>query len=254
MRNALISAIILLLFNNSYSITNNLFIATETNNSVAMQLYTTDSINAVFDKAKKLDISNKKEKALKIYLELLEYSKLNNDTTRQINCCVYISNILKSTNNFSKALDYSKSALLLALETKDSTSILDNHISIGTLHFKLFSSDSLTYPKAIDSIEYHFRKALTYSSNKAKYSKQIGAIYNGLSSHYFYRKDYDSAKKLILQSIDKATERNDIISQIISTNTLASIYLQTKKYKLAKEVTKKHTTYLKQQTPLEKSN
>lgn len=232
--NKIIIVIIVILYNNTFAIDKK-NIVTDANASAAMFFNLKDSIQTNILKAKKLNKLNQKEKALKLFLNTLNYSNQSNDTVSQIKCSISISDILKSTNNFDKALGYSLQALRLSKKLQDSTLIIDNLISIGSIHYKLFVNDSISHPRALDSIDFYFKKALTLTKNKRKYSKQIGKAYSGLSGGYFYRKDYNNALKLTLQAIEKAKQRKDSISQVINVNILASIYLQTKKYNLAQK-------------------
>lgn len=234
MRDFLVTVLFVLLFNLTYSKDFKKVIATEKYPSVAIAFSEQDSLIHKLNKANKLFIT-KKEESLKLYLNILQHSKSKQDTLTQIKCNNQISKILYTTNNFDKAISYSISSLRLSNSLKDTLLTIKSNISIGKLHFKLFVTDSISNFTALDSLQFYLKKALVLTNNKRKFSKEISSIYNGLSGVHFYRKNYSAAKSLTLQSIRKAEKRNDTISQIVSTNLLASIYLQTKKFQLAQE-------------------
>ena len=211
--------------------------ATENNFSVAFNIAVkeNDSIRKQLAQAKTFLDNKQTEQALKLYLQIVETAKATQNKPILIQCNLQISKIFRSIKNYNKALFYAKTSLLYALKEKDTLSIIESNQNIGTLHFKLYASDSISYPQSLDSLFYYNNIVSNTIDGNPKYNKQQAYQYSSLSVAKFYKKQYLKANNLIYRALQIQTEIGDTIGQVLSLNTLASNYLQRAKYTESKK-------------------
>ena len=124
--------------------------------------------------AKELFTEKKTEKALKLYLEILELAKAQNNIPVLIEVNFQISEILKAIKSYNKALYYSRNSLKHALIQNDTLAIIEQFIGLGVIHFKLYSTDSISNSQSLDSLYFFNNKAFQTINNNVKYPKTKG--------------------------------------------------------------------------------
>lgn len=183
--------------------------------------------------AKELFTEKKTEKALKLYLEILELAKAQNNIPVLIEVNFQISEILKAIKSYNKALYYSRNSLKHALIQNDTLAIIEQFIGLGVIHFKLYSTDSISNSQSLDSLYFFNNKAFQTINNNVKYQKQKGKIHSSLAVAAILRKNYLIGEKETHKALSIDVELKDTIGQIINLNTLAGNYLKTKNYQKA---------------------
>lgn len=202
---------------------------------VLSQINNTSSTN--LDKkmlvAKELFSDKKTEEALKLYLEILENAKTANNLPVLTEANFQISEILKAIKRYDKSLLYLTSSLKYATLTKDSVNIINRFIKLGSLHYKLFSTDSIGNPNSLDSLYFYVDQAFKTINNNEQFRKQEGKLHSTLAVAAILRKNYLLAEQETHKALAIDKELKDTIGQIINLNTLAGNYLKTKNYQKA---------------------
>jgi len=212
--------------------------ATENLNSVAFVVAQRDTtkINEILKKADFLVDENQIEKALKLYLQIIESSKKKNEIKTLLEVNDKVGSIFRKINNYQKSIDYKKKSLYYAYKLKDTSTIIQLNIDLGGNHFHLYAIDSVTNHQSLESLFLYNKIAKSYiRTDPKKYRKPQADQFNNLAIAYFYKKDYYKAETLIQKSLAISKELKDTIGQVLSLNTLAGNNLRLKKYQKAKD-------------------
>lgn len=174
------------------------------------------------------------EDALRKYLIIIEKAKNKGNQKILIDCYSKVAIIFKDIKNFEKAITYNHKSLNSAKLLNDTLSVIKRNLNLSANHFQLYISDSLTFPKSIDSLYYYNTMASKLINQSTNYEEQRAIQHLGLATVYFINKDYHAAQSQVKEALQINIALGDTIGQTQSLNTLASSYLKTGKYEIAK--------------------
>lgn len=222
----------------------NLIIATERNNSVAFAVLQNQNTQneKIHEKLKNAEYHFKEkntETALKLYLEVIEIAKQNNNITILEECYYRVSIIFKSIENYEKAILYYSKSLGKATILNDTLKIIDRNINLASLHHKLYILDSIRNPVRLDSFSFYSNRANKIINNNPKYNEQKATYYNSLAILENIKGAYLSGIEQTKKALQIQIELHDTLNQAISYNTMAGNYARLKKYNHASKYYKK---------------
>lgn len=190
----------------------------------------------------------KTEEALKLYLEIIESAKINNNYEQLILCNNRISEIFRSIENYKKAILYSKESLKQATTHRDTLNIIKTRLDISTLQYKLYAFDKTTNRNYLDSLITYNLETSKLFNTPSKYKKERAIHFSGIALSKLAQKNYNQAQYYIKEALKINKELKDTIGQVISLNTLAGNNLKLKEFEKAKD------QYLRALTLVQTSN
>ncbi|WP_139958624.1 sensor histidine kinase [Flavicella sediminum] len=198
------------------------------NSTMAIDFVQNPDINYLAN-AKLLFNQNKLEQALESFLKI---SNTSENSEIKGECFYYISQILLKSKRLKKALEYTDKTINIASKTADTTKIIDNYIVAAKIHFKIYSQDSISFSKHLDSLSYYAHKGL-YLIKQYPYLKAESSLYHSLSIYHYYHRNKTRSENYVLKSLDIEKLRKDTIAQILILNTLAGNKLGENNYAAA---------------------
>ena len=165
-----------------------------------------------FRYAKILYENDQKEKALEELLKGLE--KLNPNSTLYIEYLNFLAKIFANSQNFDKALYYSKFALKNAKISKDTVNIIRSLVRIGSFYFA---------KKNLDSAKYFYRK-VDYYQITPKTEKRISDAYNNLGVIAQYENNFPLAKHWAIKALKTKQKQKDTLGIAYSYVNLGNLY------------------------------
>lgn len=182
---------------------------------------TTDSLSIARDFHNK----NNQKEALKISLDLLKNAVNSNDSLLAKKTSFLIAQIFTSSNNYEKALEYTKRSKAYTRDTLDLAKSLALELKLGNLYYKT---------NKIDSANSCLRKIIAVESDQREIKLTQAKAYSNLSAIQINNGNLITAEISVLEAlfIYKKYDNNTATAQAL--NNLASIYLQQNRYRDAK--------------------
>ncbi len=190
-------------------------------------------LDSLLKTGEKKNSEKKNKETLKILLQSSELAKQQNDSTQLIKNYYLISQILRKTNNFEKALHYAQLAFNHNVLEKDTLLYLENTLRLTGAHFELYRKDSSKYKKHIQNVKSLSEKILKITGTSNNFDTHKKKAFLFFSTYHFCSKEYHLAEQYSLKTIEIDKRLKDSLGLVHSYNTLANNLTNINQYKKA---------------------